>query len=114
MSGDLPDVGPLVKPSAGRRRHVEHGAGAHRAVSAAVARARKASGLSQVQLASAASVQQAEVSRIERGHANPTVSTFLRIAQATGSRLELVAMGERSVWAAVPHVVEQAVSATAL
>ncbi len=70
---------------------------ARRAVGEAVARARKASGLTQVQLASAASVQQAEVSRIERGHANPTVSTLARIAAATGSRLDLVAVGERSV-----------------
>ena len=70
---------------------------ARREVGAAVARARKASGLTQVQLASAASVQQAEVSRIERGHANPTVSTLARIAAATGSRLALVSTGERSV-----------------
>ncbi len=76
---------------------------ARRAVGVAVARARKASGLTQVQLAQAASVQQAEVSRIERGHANPTVSTLARIAQATGSRLELVAMGDRSVLAGVPR-----------
>jgi len=67
---------------------------ARRAVGAAVARARKASGLTQVQLASAASVQQAEVSRIERGHANPTVSTLARIARATGSRLDLVGTGD--------------------
>ena len=72
-------------------------ASARRAVGAAVARVRKASGLTQAQLASAASVQQAEVSRIERGHANPTVSTLARIARATGSRLELVGKGERSV-----------------
>lgn len=70
---------------------------ARRSLGAAVARARKASGLTQLQLASAASVQQAEVSRIERGHANPTVSTLARIARATASRLELVEMGERSV-----------------
>ena len=63
---------------------------ARRAIGAAVARARKASGLTQVQLASAASVQQAEVSRIERGHANPTVTTLARIAAATGSRVDLV------------------------
>ena len=63
---------------------------ARRAVGEAVARARKASGLTQVQLAQAASVQQAEVSRIERGHANPTVATLARIAAATGSRLDLV------------------------
>lgn len=63
---------------------------ARRAVGEAVARARKISGLTQVQLARAASVQQAEVSRIERGHANPTVATLARIAAATGSRLDLV------------------------
>lgn len=63
---------------------------ARRAVGEAVARARKISGLTQVQLAQAASVQQAEVSRIERGHANPTVATLARIAAATGSRLDLV------------------------
>jgi transcriptional regulator with XRE-family HTH domain len=59
-------------------------------VGEAVARARKAASLTQVQLAQAASVQQAEISRIERGHANPTVTTLARIAAATGSRLELV------------------------
>ena len=53
--------------------------------------------LTQAQLAQAASVQQADVSRIERGHANPTVSTLARIARSPGSRLELVTMGERSV-----------------
>ncbi len=64
---------------------------ARRAVGAAVARARKAARLTQTQVASAASVQQAEISRIECGHANPTVSTLARIAAATGSRLDLVA-----------------------
>lgn len=63
---------------------------ARRAVGEAVAQARKASGLTQVQLAQAAAVQQAEVSRIERGHANPTVATLARIAAATGTRWELV------------------------
>ena len=88
----------LRDPSA-KRQQCEFAAevAARRAVGEAVARARKASGLTQVQLAQAASVQQAEVSRIERGHSNPTVSTLARIAQTTGSRLELVAMGERSV-----------------
>ena len=85
----------LRDPSAKRQqREIAAEVAARWAVGAAVARASKASGLTQVQLASAASVQQAEVSRIERGHANPTVSTLARIAQATGSRLELVAMGD--------------------
>lgn len=56
----------------------------------AVAPARKASGLTQVKLASAASVDQAEISRIERGHANATVATLARIAAATGARVDLV------------------------
>lgn len=64
---------------------------ARRALGGSVARARKEAGLTQVQLAALASIQQAEISRIERGHANPTVSTLARIAQATGSRLDLVA-----------------------
>lgn len=63
---------------------------ARQAVGEAVARARRAARLTQVQLAQAASVQQAEISRIERGHANPTVTTLARIAAATGSRLDLV------------------------
>ena len=88
----------LRDPSAKRQqREIAAEVAARWAVGEAVARARKASGLTQVQLAQAASIQQAEVSRIERGHSNPTVSTLARIAQTTGSRLELVAMGERSV-----------------
>jgi len=55
-----------------------------------LSRARKQAGLTQVQLAAVASIQQAEISRVERGHANPTVSTLARIAGATGSRLDLV------------------------
>lgn len=64
---------------------------ARRALGGSLARARKQAGLTQIQLAALASVQQAEISRIERGHANPTVSTLARIAQATGARLDLVA-----------------------
>lgn len=64
---------------------------ARRVLGASVSRARKQAGLTQMQLAAVASIQQAEISRIERGHANPTVSTLARIAAATGSRLDLVA-----------------------
>ena len=95
LARDRSDGAQRVYDAAAREFEAE--VAARRAVGAAVARARKASGLTQVQLASAASVQQAEVSRIERGHANPTVSTLARIAAATGSRLDLVALGERSV-----------------
>ena len=63
---------------------------ARRALGASVSRARKHAGLTQMQLAAMASIQQAEISRIERGHANPTVSTLARIAHATGSRIDLV------------------------
>jgi DNA-binding XRE family transcriptional regulator len=95
LARDRSDDARRVSAAASRELPAE--VAARRAVGAAVARVRNASGLTQVQLASAASVQQAEISRIERGHANPTVSTLARIAQATGSRLELVGTSRRAV-----------------
>jgi XRE family transcriptional regulator, regulator of sulfur utilization len=52
--------------------------------------AREAAGLTQVRLAELAAVQQAEVSRIERGLGNPTRDTLLRLAAVLGLRLALV------------------------
>ena len=52
--------------------------------------ARKAEFLTHSQLSIIASVDQAEISRIERGHANATVATLARIAAATGARVDLV------------------------
>lgn len=52
--------------------------------------ARTAASLTQTELAARASVQQAEISRIERGLGNPTRDTLARLAGALGSRLAIV------------------------
>jgi transcriptional regulator with XRE-family HTH domain len=50
---------------------------------------RKAAGLTQRQLAAKASVQQADISRIEAGDANPTLATIAALAYALGAELAL-------------------------
>lgn len=54
---------------------------------AEIARLRRALGLSQASLAARASVQQADISRIERGLGNPTRDTLVRLADALDARL---------------------------
>lgn len=54
---------------------------------------RAAAALTQGQLAARASVQQAEISRIERGLGNPTHDTLIRLATAVGGRVTLVPVG---------------------
>ena len=54
-----------------------------------LAAARKARGLTQPDLSALTGIQQAEVSRIERGAGNPTAATLLRLADALGQRLTL-------------------------
>ena len=54
---------------------------------------RAAAALTQEQLAARASVQQAEISRIERGLGNPTRDTLIRLAAAVGGRVTLVPLG---------------------
>jgi transcriptional regulator with XRE-family HTH domain len=56
-----------------------------KAVSAARARA----GLSQKQVAEMAGIDQSDFSKIERGLANPSLSTLERIAKAMGGKLIL-------------------------
>lgn len=51
--------------------------------------AREAAHLTQPRLATIAAVQQAEISRIERGLGNPTRDTLLKIAGALNLRLTL-------------------------
>jgi DNA-binding XRE family transcriptional regulator len=55
-----------------------------------LAQMRGAAALTQEQLAARASVQQAEISRIERGFGNPTRDTLIRLAAAVGARVALV------------------------
>ena len=62
---------------------------AEQTASAAVLRARAQKGLSQKQLAALTGIDQADISRIERGLANPSVSTLDRIAAALGGRLSI-------------------------
>lgn len=59
----------------------------HQAAASAVAAARAAKGLSQKQLAAMTGIDQGDISRIERGVANPSVSTLERIANALDAKL---------------------------
>jgi transcriptional regulator with XRE-family HTH domain len=55
-----------------------------------LAYARKANSLTQPALSELCGIQQAEISRIERGVSNPTAATLLRLADALGQKLTLV------------------------
>ncbi|MET4782074.1 helix-turn-helix transcriptional regulator [Glaciihabitans sp. UYNi722] len=57
---------------------------------AVLATARKAQSLTQPALSELTGIQQAEISRIERGAGNPTAATLLRLADALGQKLTLV------------------------
>lgn len=60
---------------------------------AVLATARKARSLTQSALSELTGIQQAEISRIERGAGNPTAATLLRLADALGQKLTLVPAG---------------------
>ena len=62
---------------------------ANQAAASAVAAARALRGMSQKQLAAATGIDQSDISRIERGVANPSVSTLERIAKALGGQLAI-------------------------
>ena len=51
--------------------------------------ARNASGLTQKQLAEVTGIYQADISRIERGLANPSLSTLQRLAEGLGTELKI-------------------------
>ena len=55
----------------------------------AVAAARAAAGISQKGLAALTGIDQSDISKIERGVANPSVATLDRIAKALGGRLSI-------------------------
>ncbi|MEY4039826.1 MAG: hypothetical protein RLZZ52_694 [Actinomycetota bacterium] len=57
---------------------------------AALQSARKAQSLTQPKLSELADVQQAEISRIERGVGNPTATTLFRLTHALGLRIALL------------------------
>lgn len=51
--------------------------------------ARKASGMTQKQLAEATGINQADISRLERGTANPSLRTLQRLAAGMGMQLKV-------------------------
>ena len=51
--------------------------------------ARKSKGMTQKQLADATGINQADISRLERGNANPSLRTLQRLAAGMGMRLKL-------------------------
>ncbi len=51
---------------------------------------RQAAGLSQQQLAAASGIAQADISRIERGQANPTVATLQALGAPLGVTLDYI------------------------
>lgn len=57
--------------------------------SQAVTSARAAAGISQKQLALLTGIDQSDISKIERGVANPSVATLERIAKALGGKLSI-------------------------
>jgi predicted XRE-type DNA-binding protein len=57
---------------------------------AQIAAARKSRGLTQAALSELSGIQQAEISRIERGVGNPTATTLLRLANALDQHVTLV------------------------
>ena len=61
----------------------------HDASANAVSAARAMAGLSQKELAAMTGIDQSDLSKIERGVANPSVSTLERIAAALGAQLTI-------------------------
>ena len=59
------------------------------AAAQAVASSRAAAGISQTQLAARTGIDQSDLSKIERGLANPSVAMLLRIANALGGKLAI-------------------------
>ena len=51
--------------------------------------ARKSRGMTQKQLADATGIKQADISKLERGTANPSLRTLQRLAAGMGMRLKL-------------------------
>ena len=96
------DIATKAKASWGPETHALHETlgselaeevSAHAALGRQLAELRTRHHLSQGQLAARASVQQSDISRIERGLGNPTTETLVRLASALDARLTLVSAG---------------------
>ena len=69
---------------------------AHFALARQVAQLRHGCGMTQVELATRSGIPQSEISRIERGAANPTVATLAALGGPLGATLRLSAQTERT------------------
>lgn len=70
------------------------------AVGMALAGARQQRALTQSALAKLSGVEQADISRIERGLLAPTTPTLLRLVEALHGRLKIELVGEDEPWSA--------------
>jgi transcriptional regulator with XRE-family HTH domain len=59
------------------------------AIIQAIINARKANGMTQKQLAECTGITQADISKMERGNANPSIRTLQRLAGGMGMRLKV-------------------------
>jgi len=66
------------------------------AIVLAISEARRNTGLTQTQLAAKTGINQSDISKIERGEANPSLNTLKRLATGMNMRLKLefVPVGE--------------------
>lgn len=78
-----------ARQSGTARRQAEVFAGAY-AIAVQLIELRERRGLTQAELATATGIDQGDISRIERGSANPTEKTLTRLADALGADLRLV------------------------
>ena len=93
MSRDFDDLMTEIEDEARRAgpkaRAGYAAAGATHRLARQVFDLRKGAGLTQRQLAAKSGVQQADISRIEAGEANPTLATIAALAYALGAELAL-------------------------
>lgn len=89
-------VGEVESQATPEERRELEAARARFKIGARVLQQRLAAGLTQQQLAEASGVAQADISRIERGQANPTTETLDALARPIGASLDLIAHGADS------------------
>ncbi|HEX9240982.1 MAG TPA: helix-turn-helix domain-containing protein [Anaeromyxobacter sp.] len=99
MSHDFEELMDEIEQEArrgGPRTSAEYAAfGAHYRLAREIFDLRKAAGLTQRQLAASSGVQQADISRIEAGDANPTLATIAALAYALGAEVTLERRADR-------------------
>ena len=82
-------AGRKERLSSGARRQSEVFAGAYD-IAVQLIELRERRGMTQAELAAATGLDQGDISRIERGAANPTERTLLRIAYALDAEIRII------------------------